>query len=184
MMLFDAIVFIAFLALYTASFLAGGVRTVVALVTWFVVMVAAALFTGPLAAGFRSLVPPMSRWASELIAFVVVVLIGVLGVWGTVWSLRAAPSVIGRWQRGPVGPVHLLLQAFLAMVFAVVMVTTLVMVATNTIRQLPGDAIGNRLRTEVRQSRLVPLVADLEPWLKRAVIEWVPGDPPVLLRGT
>jgi len=179
----DGAIFVFFLAVYTLSFLAGSLRTVAALVTWFVVMVAAAFFTAPLADAIRSLVPAMSRWASELVAFVVVVaLLGVLGAWGSIWSLRAAP-LSGRWRRAAVGPVGILLQSVLAMVLAIAVVVSVAMVATNTVRQLPDDAIGARLRAEIARSRLEPVMQDIEPWIRRMVVDWVPGEPPSLLRG-
>lgn len=184
MSLVDGAIFLLFVAIYTVSYLAGRARTIAALVSWFVVMVAAAFFTGPMAAALRSLVPAMSRWASELLAFVLVVVsIGVLGVWGSLWSLRAAPVVAGRWQRQRVGPLGLFSQALLAMVFAVLLVASLVMVASNTIQQLPPDAFSERLRAEMTRSRLVPIVRDSEPWLRTVAIDWVPGEPPSLLGG-
>mgnify|MGYP001185105938 FL=1 len=184
MSLVDGVIFLLFVAIYTASFLAGTVRTVAALLSWFVVMVAAAFFTGPLTTALRGLVPAMSRWASELLGFVPVVgIIGLLGIWGSFWSLRAAPFIAGRWRRQQVGPLGLLLQSILAMVFAIAVVASIVMVATHTIQQLPTDALGARLRTEVQRSRLEPIVRDIEPWIQRLTVDWVPGESPSLLGG-
>ncbi len=184
-MLFDGVVFLAFVAVYTVTFLAGTARTFLALVTWFVTLVAVSAFTPPLAGVLRSVVSAMSRWASELFALVVVTtVVGVLGTWGVLWSFRALPGLIGHRRWRPIGSVALAVQAVLAMVFAVALVTTLTLVATNTIRQLPSDGLGLRLRAEVHQSRLVPLVRDVEPWIQKLAIDWVPGEPPSLLGGT
>ncbi|MFN3336281.1 MAG: hypothetical protein ACK42I_02120 [Thermomicrobium sp.] len=180
----DLFVFTLFLALYTLSFLGGIGRTLAALVTWFGVMVAAAFFTRPLAAGLRELIPAMSRWASELLGLLlVVVLVGLLGIWGSIWSLRATPVAAWRWHGRGSGPMSLLLQALLAMVFAGAVTVSIVMIMTNVIGQLPRDAFGVRLRSEVERARLVPLIRDAEPWVQRVVIDWVPGEPPSLLGG-
>lgn len=184
MAIVDLFVFTLFLALYTLAFLSGIGRALAALITWFGVMVAAAFFTRPLAGGLRELIPAMSRWASELLALLLVVVsVGLLGIWGSIWSLRAAPVATWRWQGRGSGPISLLLQALLAMVFAGAVTVSVVMIMTNTIDQLPRDAFGVRLRSEIERARLVPLISDAEPWVQRVVINWVPGEPPSLLGG-
>ncbi len=183
-MLLDSVVFLAFVTVYTVTFLAGTARTLFALVTWFVALVAVSAFTVPLAGVMRSAVPAMSRWASEFFALVIVTaVVGVLGTWGVLWSYRALPGLIGHRLWRPIGSVGLAIQAVLAMVFAIALVTTLTLVAANTIRQLPSDELGLRLRAEVQQSRLEPLVRDVEPWIQKVAIDWVPGEPPSLLGG-
>lgn len=184
MAVIDLLVFALFLVLYTLTFLAGIGRTLAALVTWFGVMVAAALFTRPLAGAFRELIPAISRWASELLAFLVIVVsVGVLGIWGSFWSLGAAPARMWRWQGRGSGPISLLLQALVAMVFAIAATVSVVMVMMNTVAQLPRDAVGLRLQSEIEHARLVPLIRDMEPWVQRVAIDWVPGEPPSLLGG-
>ncbi|MCS7246303.1 MAG: hypothetical protein NZ696_01675 [Thermomicrobium sp.] len=184
MALIDVALFILFLALYTVTFLGGVGRALAAVATWFVVTAAAALCTGPLAGGLRDVFPVLTEWASEFLAFLgVVVLVGLLGVWGSLWSLRAAPVVTRRWQ-GRSGTFGLLLQGVLALLFALFVTVTLAMVAANGIRALPPDAFGLRLQAELDRARLVPLLNDVQPWVRRIAIDWVPGDPPSILEGT
>jgi len=181
----DLVIVFLFVALYTAIFLAGVGRGLLVLVAWFVILAAAGLFVAPLAAVFRGIVPEMSRWASELVALVLVVsVIVVLGVLGNVWSWRLAPVATRRWFERGGGPGLLVLRSVVALLVTSVVLATAVNIVTNTIDQLPADRVGIRLRQEVERSRLMPLARDAQPSIEWVALDWLPGDPPTILKGT
>lgn len=181
----DLAIFLSFLSFYTLLFLAGIGRAVLTLMAWYLVVVAAAFFTGPLARGLREAIPAASSWATELLAFVLVVaVIGGLGAWGTLWSIRTFPVLTRREFGRGYGPASLLLQAALALLVALALLGTVVMVAHNTVIRLPEDALGVQLRAAFAGSRFVPMALDLAGWIRRLAIDWVPGEPPTLLSGT
>ncbi len=181
----DLLIVLLFVALYTAIFLAGVGRGLLVLVAWFVVLAAAGLFVAPLAAAFRGIVPGISRWASEFVALVLVVaVIVVLGVLGNIWSWRLAPVATRRWFGSGGGPALLVLRSVVALLVTSVVLATVANIITNTIDQLPADRVGIRLRQEVVRSRLMPLARDAQPAIERVALDWLPGDPPTILKGT
>lgn len=180
----DVAIFALFLGLYTGAFLAGIRRTVLILLAWFLTMVLTSLFTRPLTQAFREIIPAMALWASELFALVVIVaVLSIALVSGGLWSTKNFLVLTRRWFGREYGAVGVLLQALLAMILAVVFLGTLVMISTYTALQMPQDAIGNRLRSEIGSSSLVPAVREVEPWLHKLVIDWVPGEPPSIFGG-
>jgi|GEM_PF-823808 len=181
----DLLIVLLFVAFYTAIFLAGVGRGLLVLVASFVVLAAAALFVAPLATVFWGIVPGMSRWTSELVALVLVVsAIVVLGVLGNVWSWRLAPVATRRWFGSVGGPASLVLRSVVALLVTSVVLATVVNIISNTIDQLPADRVGIRLRREVVRSRLIPLARDAQRSIEWVALDWLPGDPPTILKGS
>jgi len=65
-----------------------------------------------------------------------------------------------------------------------VVLATVVNIISNTIDQLPADRVGIRLRREVVRSRLIPLARDAQRSIEWVALDWLPGDPPTILKGS
>ncbi len=181
----DTLIISVFLAAYTLAFLGGIARTLVGLVSLVVALVGAALFTVPLASALRSLVPSMSEWASELMGFVVTgALLAAAAVLMMLRSFQVSPIPTRRLTALRTGALGILLLSLLAFVFAASLTTTVVQVANGTVRHLPRDQVGLRLNRALDESLLAPAALRLAPTLYQYMVEWLPGDPPSILRPT
>ncbi len=179
----DILIIVVFLGAYTLAFLGGIGRTLVGLIALFAAMVGAALFTEPLASALRSIAPSMSNWASQLMAFVITAALLAAGaVLLMLRSFQVAPVPTRRLTALRTGAFGVLLLSLLAFVFAAGVTAAVVQVANGTIRQLPQDQFGLRLNREMDRSLLAPAALRVAPTLYRLTIEWLPGEPPAVLR--
>ncbi|GBD15932.1 hypothetical protein HRbin26_00827 [bacterium HR26] len=179
----DILIIVVFLGAYTLAFLGGIGRTLVGLVALFAAMVGAALFTEPLAGALRSIAPSMSTWASELMAFVITAaLLAAAAVLLMLRSFQVAPVPTRRLTALRTGALGVLLLSLLAFVFATGVTAAVVQVASGTIHQLPQDRFGQLLNRELDRSLLAPAALRVAPTLYRLTVEWLPGEPPAVLR--
>ncbi len=182
MNLLDVLIILAMIAVFVGVFFSGLARALAMLVALWVGLIGADIFGNPIGRLLHGLIPGIERWTSNLIGFLVaMLLVGGLVLYLAVRSFRTLSARSGyRFDlRGGV-PI-LLATVLLSAVVALATVTVVVEVTSNTLDEIPPGETPVFASRQYNNASLRTATEEIATYVYNATGSWVPGGAPSVL---